>query len=167
MIRCNQIARHACSAMLVWLFAASIADPATAHPPTIVDGGAEKAVSEEIVDFRKRMAAAIAAKDVAKLRDMYATTFQHTHTSAKVDNRDARIVSALAGDPVIETAVADDLVVRVHAGGWVAIAIGTSAIPSMADGKTYAVKWMAVYVRAEQSWQLAASQATRSREIKK
>jgi hypothetical protein len=97
---------------------------------------------------------------------MYATTFSHTHTSAKTDTKDARIVSLLAGDPVIETAPADDLVIRAHAGGWVAIATGTSPIQSLADGRLYAVKWMAVYVRAEQSWQLAGSQATRSHEIK-
>ena len=157
-----------------WLVAAALALscvgsvlPTHAHPPTIVDGATEKATAAEIVDFRKRLAAAVAAKDAAKLREMYANTFQHTHTSAKVDGKDARIVSLLAGDPVIETAPADDLVIRVHAGGWAAVAFGTSPIKSLADGKTYAVRWTAMYVRNEQSWQLVASQATRSHEIAK
>lgn len=139
---------------------------ARAHPPTQLNVDGEKAVAEEIKDFRKRLADAIKAKDAIALRKMYADTFQHTHTSAKTDNKDARIVSALAGDPVIETADVDDLVVRTHGGGWVAIAFGTSSIKSMADGKTYAVKWTSVYVRNEQSWQLVASHATRSHEIK-
>jgi hypothetical protein len=36
----------------------------------------------------------------------------------------------------------------------------------MADGKIYAVKWLAVYSRTEKSWVLAASQATRAGEAK-
>ncbi len=139
--------------------------PVYGHPPSIVDGGAEKATAEEIVDFRKRLANAVVAKDAPLLRSMYADTFRHTHSSTKADTKDSRIAALLAGDPAIETAPADDLVVRAHAGGWVAIAYGTSPIKSISDGKTYAVAWMAVYVRTEQSWQLAGSQATRGREV--
>ncbi len=165
--RCLTEVRHHALALLLLLAVLGGPAPTHAHPPTIVDGAAEKATAEEVVDFRKRLADAVKAKDAAKLREMYATTFQHTHTSGNTDGRDARIVALLAGDPVIETAAADDLVVRVHAGGWVAIASGTSPIVSLADGKTYAVKWTVVYVRAEQSWQIVASQATRNGEIKK
>lgn len=139
---------------------------ARAHPPTQMNVDGEKIVTEEIKDFRKRLADAITAKDAVTLRKMYADTFQHTHTSAKTDSKDTRIVAALAGDPVIETADVDDLVIRAHGGGWVAVAFGTSPIKAMTDGKIYAVKWTAVYVRTEQSWHLVASQATRSHEIK-
>jgi ketosteroid isomerase-like protein len=139
--------------------------PAAAHPPSQMNAASEKGIAEEIIDFRRRMAEAIKAKDAAALRAMYAEAFQHIHTTAKTDGRDARIVSALAGDPVIETAAVEDLTVRAHAGGWVAIATATSPITSKADGKLYAVRWMAVYVRTDASWQLAASQATRSHEI--
>ena len=64
----------------------------------------------------------------------------HTHGSGKVDGKDARIVAALAGDPVIETAPVTDLVIRVP-GGWTAIATGLSPIRSLADGKTYNFRW--------------------------
>lgn len=139
--------------------------PGRAHPPSIVNAAAEKAISEEIQAFRKGLAEAIAGKDAAKLRDMYAEQFVHTHTTGKTDNRDARIVSALAGEPVIETAPVEDFLIRVP-NDWVAVATGTSPIKSMSDGKIYAVKWTAVYTRAGQSWQLVASQATRAHEIK-
>ena len=139
--------------------------PSGAHPPSIVNAAAEQAVGEEIRAFRKSLADAIAAKDVNKLRDMYAASFNHTHTTGKTDNRDARIVAALAGDPVIETAAAEDLVIGVP-NDWVAIATGTSPIKSMADGKVKRVKWIAVYTRADKSWVLAASQATRVAEVK-
>ena len=150
-------------ALVVALAAAPVG--AIAHPPAIVGEAAERAIGEEITAFRRALADAIKAKDVAKLRDMYAATFTHTHTSGKTDNRDARIVSALAGEPVIETAEVHDLVVRAP-NDWVAVITATSPIKSMADGKTYAVKWIQVYTRHEKGWLLVASQATRAGEWK-
>ena len=149
-------------ACLAWLLSAA---PALAHPPAILNQAAEKVVIEEVVEFRKVLAAAIEKKDAAALRTHYAEAFVHTHGSGKVDGKDARIVSALAGDPVIENAPVTDLVVRAP-GGWTAIATGVSPIKSMADGKTYSFRWTAVYVRVGDGWQLAASQVTRLAEVK-
>ena len=133
---------------------------ALAHPPLILSSEAEKATIEEVKDFRKSISEAIEKKDAAALRRIYADSFVHTHGSGKVDGKDARIVSALAGDPVIENAPVTDLVIRVP-GGWTAIATGVSPIRSLADGKTYNFRWTAVYVRMGDGWQIAASQATR------
>jgi ketosteroid isomerase-like protein len=143
----------------------SVAGVASAHPPAILSDAAEKATVEEVKDFRKTVSEAIERKDAAGLRKIYADSFVHTHGSGKVDGKDARIVSALAGDPVIENAPVTDLVIRVP-GGWTAIATGVSPIRSLADGKTYNFRWTAVYVRIGESWQIAASQATRLGEVK-
>ena len=151
-----------------WLLAALVlplASAVLAHPPAILSEREEKATAEEVIEFRKAVAAAIEKKDAASLRKIYADSFVHTHGSGKVDGKDARIVSALAGDPVIETAPVSDLVIRVP-GGWTAIATGVSPIRSLADGKTYNFRWTAVYVRMGESWQIAASQATRLGEVK-
>lgn len=139
--------------------------PAASHPPSILSQAEEKATAEEVRDFRKTVVAAIERKDAAALRKIYAESFVHTHGSGKVDGKDARIVSALAGDPVIETAPVTDLVIRVP-GGWTAIATGISPIKSLADGKTYNFRWTVVYVRMGEGWQIAASQATRLGEVK-
>ena len=139
--------------------------PAAAHPPSILNADAEKATVEEVKAFRAAVAAAIEAKDAATVRRIYADSFTHTHGSGKVDGKDARIVSALAGDPVIENAPVSDLAIRVP-GGWTAIATGMSPIRSLADGKIYNFRWTAVYVRLGEGWQLAASQATRLPEAK-
>ncbi|MET0568056.1 MAG: nuclear transport factor 2 family protein [Hyphomicrobiaceae bacterium] len=147
---------------LLWVVPAA---SAWAHPPAILNQAAEKAVIEEVAEFRRLLAAAIEKKDAAALRTHYADAFVHTHGSGKVDGKDARIVSALAGDPVIENAPVTDLVIRVP-GGWTAIATGVSPIKSMADGKTYSFRWTAVYVRMGDGWQIAASQATRLPEVK-
>jgi ketosteroid isomerase-like protein len=141
------------------------AGTALAHPPAILSDREEKATIEEVLDFRKSISRAIEAKDAAALRKIYADSFVHTHGSGKVDGKDARIVSALAGDPVIENAPVTELVIRVP-GGWTAVATGLSPIRSLADGKTYQFRWTAVYVRTGETWQIAASQATRMPEVK-
>lgn len=151
--------------LLGLLLACALPAAAFAHPPTILSPAAEKATAEEVIAFRKELAATIVARDAAKLREMYAPSFVHTHGSGKVDGKDARLVSALAGDPVIENAPSADLVVRIPS-DWVAVATGISPIRSLADGKTYAFRWTAVYVRTPTSWHLAASQAMRLDEVK-
>lgn len=163
----RMVAGSLLSVLAVWTFTVAVAPiaPARAHPPAILNEAAEKLVAEDVKAFRKAVADAIAAKDAAKLRDMYHAGFTHTHTSGKTDGRDARIVSALAGEPVIETSEATDLTVRAP-NDWVAVVTGTSPIRAMSDGKTYAVKWMQVFTRTEKSWVLVASQATRGQEVK-
>jgi ketosteroid isomerase-like protein len=135
-----------------------LAGSALAHPPSILSEREEKATAEEVVEFRKTVSRAIEKKDAAALRKIYADGF--AHTTGKVDDKKARIAAVLAGDPVIETAPVTDLVIRVP-GGWTAIVRGVSAIASKGDGKTARVRWTAVYVRAGDSWQIAASHATR------
>jgi hypothetical protein len=66
---------------------------------------------------------------------------------------------------VIETAPVQDLEIRIPT-GWTGIATGVSPIMSLADGKTYLVRWTVTYVRGDRSWQIAASHATRMGEVK-
>jgi ketosteroid isomerase-like protein len=138
---------------------------AIAHPPAILSEKAQKLVAEEVAAFRKELAAAIKAKNIKKLKRMYAPTFVHTHGSGKLDGKDARIKSVLDDHPVIENAPVTELVIRIPS-DWVGVATGLSPIKSEADGKTYAFRWTTVYVRESNSWNVAASHATRLHEIK-
>ena len=138
--------------------------PALAHPPAILSEKAQKLVAEEVAAFRKELAAAIKAKNVTRLKRMYAPTFIHTHGSGKLDGKDARIKSILDGHPVIEDAPVTELVIRIPS-DWVGVVTGLSPIKSQVDGKTYAFRWTTVYVREGMSWNVAASHATRLNEI--
>lgn len=138
--------------------------PALAHPPAILSEKAQKLVAEEVAAFRKELAAAIKAKNVTRLKRMYAPTFVHTHGSGKLDGKDARIKSILDGHPVIEDAPVTELVIRIPS-DWVGVVTGLSPIKSQVDGKTYAFRWTTVYVREGMSWNVAASHATRLNEI--
>ena len=84
---------------------------ASAHPDH--GPGDDKVRAElerQIVDFRAALKDAVTAKNVAALKQMYADSFTHTHGSGKMDNRDARLVSLLAGEPTVEMAPASELV---------------------------------------------------------
>ncbi|MGL4438473.1 MAG: nuclear transport factor 2 family protein [Bosea sp. (in: a-proteobacteria)] len=151
--------------MLTLGLAALATTPALAHPPTLLSPEGHKHTAEEIIAFRKDLADAVVLKDVVKLRTLYADSFTHTHTTSKVDGKDARIVALLAGEPTIEIIPAQNLAINILAGGWVAIATGITPITAMSDGKVYAVHWTATYTRTETGWQLAASHATRGREL--
>lgn len=130
-----------------------------AHPTTPRPAAAAT-VERELMAFREALAAALQAKDVAKLKDLYTEDFTHTHGSGKVDGRDARIVSLLAGEPVIETAPLSEVSVRIH-GGDVAILAAKSPILNVRENRPYDFRWMQVFVKAGSQWRLAASQATR------
>jgi hypothetical protein len=110
--------------------------------------------------LREELKRAIERKDAALLRAMYADSFTHTHGSGRIDGKDTRIVSALAGDPVIETAPVDDLNYRVF-GDHTIVVTGKSPILNKAENRTYKFRWISVYVKTGGRWQLAASQATR------
>ena len=115
---------------------------------------------DEVTAFRAKLAKAVETKDFATLRASYADSFSHTHGSGKFDNKDARLVAAMAGEPLIEAAPASELVFRVFAGPTV-ILTGKSPILNVKEQKTYDFRWVCVYVTAASGWQLAVSQATR------
>jgi ketosteroid isomerase-like protein len=146
--------------VLVGAFLLFGAYPASAHPPGHQPTITELAIGREVMDLRDQIRAAITAKDIRVLVESYTADFTHTHGSAKVDNRDARIVTLLAGEPAIETAPLDELMIRVH-GTTTVIVSGRSPIKSLADSKTYDFRWTQVFVKAGNRWQLAVSQATR------
>lgn len=137
-----------------------VAGPALAHPPRQPDAAEQQSLIEEIKTFREKIAKAVIDKDFPALRAIYADAFSHTHGSGKLDNKDARIVSAMAGEPMIENAPASELSYRVFAGPTVVVT-GKSPILNVKEQKTYDFRWVAVYVTGRDGWLLAVSQATR------
>ena len=134
--------------------------PLAAHPHDEPKAAEALGVEREVLSARDAIKAAVADKDAGALRALYAADFSHTHGSGKMDGRDARIVSLLSGEPVIELAPVADLHVHVH-GGATAIVTGRSPILNRAEGRTYEFRWMQVFARTGAGWTLAASQATR------
>lgn len=137
-----------------------LSSAALAHPPRQPDSAEAQTLIKEVTEFREKLARAVKDKDLATMRALYADAFTHTHGSGKLDNKDARLVSAMAGEPLIEAAPASELSFRVFAGPTV-IVTGLSPILNVKEQKTYDFRWVSVYVTAKDGWQLAVSQATR------
>jgi hypothetical protein len=144
----------------------AVVGQAMAHPPARLSAQSEAGMVEEVHVFRKRMVEAAASRNTASLRNAYAERFVHTDPTGKREGREARIAALLAGTPAIETAPVRDLTVHIHAGGWVAIAVGTSPLALPPDGKPHAVHWTTTYARNGEAWQIVASHATRGDEWK-
>jgi Domain of unknown function (DUF4440) len=132
---------------------------AAAHPPAKLTLEQEKGVIEELMAFRKVLADAVASKDAKKLRTLYADSFRHTHASGAIDKKDAYIAAIVSGQAVIETAAVTELEIRIP-GGWTGVVTGRSTLSPMADGKPGDVRWMSVFVRKGDSWQVAGCQVT-------
>jgi len=145
--------------LLIALLTATL-PAAVAHPLEGPRTPEIEALEQELLAFRKELIEATAAKDVVKLRTMYVDSYTHTHGSGKVDGKDARIVSLLAGDPVIENAPVEDLSIRTF-NFDTAVVTGKSPILNKAENRMYDFRWITVYVKAHGKWHLAASQATR------
>lgn len=142
--------------------AALVAAPlaVTAHPHDAPRSELVLAVEKEVLATRDLIQKAALNRDVPALKKLFAEEFSHTHGSGKMEGRDARILSLIAGEPVIELAPVTDRHVHVH-GGATAIVSGLSPILNTTENKTHDFRWMQVYVKGASGWRLVASQATR------
>ncbi len=132
--------------------------PAAAHPPGVADE--DQAVAHEVEALRETVKSAIARKDGRLLRAIYADNFTHTHASGRVDRKQARITTLLAGEPEIETAHADDLNYRVYRDHTIVVT-GTSTLRPRGARRPQRFRWMSVYAKTGADWQIVASQVTR------
>lgn len=133
---------------------------ALAHPPRQPDKAESASIIEEIKIVRDKLAKAVTDKDARALRAIYADAFTHTRESGKLDDKEARIAAAMAGESMIENASASDLSYRVFAGPTVVVT-GKSFLRNAGEQKPRDVRWVAVYVTGRDGWLLAVSQATR------
>ena len=131
---------------------------AIAHPIEPVPQSDTK-LQNDIGAFRKSFVAAATNRDVAALRRFYTDDFTHTHTSGKVDGKDARIVSVMANEPTVEMAPVSEFQLSCF-GESVCIARALSPIKRGTDGKWFDTRWTQTYVKTGKGWQIAVSQAT-------
>ena len=120
----------------------------------------DAAATQEILDLRERLRAAVARKDRAALEGFYADNFQHLRDTGRLDLKAERIALLLAGDQGIETAPEVEMTVQVY-GPATAVATGTSRVRDTQSGGSAPYRWLTVYVRTGEGWRVALSQASR------
>jgi ketosteroid isomerase-like protein len=138
--------------------ASAALSPSFAHPIDPVPKTDPK-LQAEISAFRRHFQAAGTSRDAAALRNYYTDDFTHTHTSGKVDGKDARIVSVIAGEATVEMATAPEFHLSCF-GESVCIVRALSPIKRGTDGKWFDVRWTQTFVKTSKGWQIAVSQAT-------
>jgi ketosteroid isomerase-like protein len=136
----------------------ALAATALAHPIDPVPQ-ADTKLQAEIAAFRKEVQSAASSRDAVALRRFYTDDFTHTHTSGKVDGKDARIVSVIAAEPSVEMAPTPEFKLSCF-GESVCIARALSPIKRGTDGKWFDVRWTQTFVKTSRGWQIAVSQAT-------
>ncbi len=132
--------------------------PSFAHPIDPVPK-ADAKLQTEIAAFRKEFQAAANQRDAAALRRYYTEDFTHTHTSGKLDGKDARIVSVIAGEATVEMAATPEFHLSCF-GESMCIVRALSPIKRASDGKWFDVRWTQTFVKTSKGWQIAISQAT-------
>src|SRR5690348_15452004 len=85
---------------------------ANAQSARVARNSADAGVMEEVLAFRDKVRAAVAAKDRAALDSLYADGFMHLRDSGRVDLKADRITLLLSGEPTIETAPDESVDVR-------------------------------------------------------
>ena len=130
----------------------------TAHPIEAASKTDPK-LANDIAAFRKDFQAAGTNRDAAALKRFYTDDFTHTHTSGKVDGKDARIISVMAGEATVEMAPVPEFHLSCF-GESVCIVRALSPIKRGSDGKWFDVRWTQTYIKTGKGWQIAISQAT-------
>jgi ketosteroid isomerase-like protein len=154
----THVKRIRSTAALGVAIAAALCSAAIAHPIDPVPA-ADPTLQAEITAFRKEFQSAADKRDAAALRSYYTEDFTHTHTSGKVDGKDARIVSVLAAEQTVEMAPVPEFRLSCF-GESVCIARALSPIKRATDGKWIDVRRTQTYVKTSKGWQIAISQAT-------
>jgi Domain of unknown function (DUF4440) len=129
----------------------------TARSPRI---DAETPLAKEALAFRDKIRAAIAAKDRQVLEATYADNFGHLRDSGRIDYKGDRIALLLSGEPTIESAPEENMVVQVFEPATVAV-IAVSPVKDRQTGLFPRFRWLTLYVKQADGWKVALSQASR------
>ena len=145
--------------ILLALLAAAMPSLAAAQ---MARGVAEAIVTDEVLAFRERIRTAAGKKDRQALAAAYADNFRHFRDSGRVDLKNERIALLVSGESTIETAPEENMVVQVFTPA-LAVVSGVSPIKDRQTGRSPAFRWLTVYMKQGDAWQVAISQASRVR----
>ena len=144
--------------LLALVAAAPVAAFAQGARPSRPDG--EAPLAREALAFREKVRAAIEAKDKRALDAAYADNFSHLRDSGRVDHKGDRIALLLSGEPTIETAPEENLVVEAFEPATVAV-VAVSPVKDRQTGAAPRFRWLTVYIKQADGWRVALSQASR------
>jgi hypothetical protein len=147
-------------ALLLLLGFLAVPAAALAQPSGPARRSPESPLVQEALAFREKIRSAIAAKDRPALEAAYADNFNHLRDSGRIDYKGDRIQLLLSGEPTIESAPEENMVVQVFEPATVAV-IAVSPVKDRQTGLFPRFRWLTVYVKQDVGWKVALSQASR------
>src|SRR5215208_7260462 len=108
-------------ALLLLLGLAALPTTAVAQSAGAARRSPESPLAQEALAFRDKVRAAIAAKDRPTLEAAYSDNFNHLRDSGRMDYKGDRIQLLLSGEPTIESAPEENMVVQVFEPATVAV----------------------------------------------
>ena len=118
-------------------------------------------MEKEILELEKQWVAALLESDADFLAGLYADGIVYTHTNAAMDTKASYVAKIRNRDLVYHTLERHDIDVRII--GGTALATCRWVQTSTSGGVAFAVdaRYLHVYVRVTDQWQLVAHQSTK------
>lgn len=143
------------------LFVLAVASSGVAAQSTrVARSSAESGATQDVLAVRDKIRNAVAGKNRSALEALYSDDFVHLRDSGRVEVKGDRISLLLSGESTIEVAPEESVDVRLF-GPATAIATGVSLIRDPQVRRNVPFRWLTVYVKQGDAWQVAASQASR------
>ena len=114
-----------------------------------------------VIDLDRKRMQAMAAKDVATLEALLADDLVYTHSSARLDTKRSLIEGMTSGKTVYTSVEPSD--VKAQDLGTAVVLTGIARIKVTSGGKAmeFGVRFMDVYAKRNDRWQMVAWQSTR------
>jgi len=115
----------------------------------------------EVLEADDRRVEAMRKGDWAALGAALADDLTYVHSTARLESKGEHLANLRAGKPHYRGIAPRERKVRVH--GTVGVVTGVSEMHVEREGKEqrFAVRYLAVYVKAANHWRMAAWQSTR------
>jgi Domain of unknown function (DUF4440) len=123
---------------------------------------AQDSIQAQVLAVDDRRFTAMIRADTTALRSMLAPDLAYTHTSGERQNRDEFLHTLASGDLRYESIVPVERIVR-RLSAEAAVVIGRSTMRVEAAGqvRAFTIRYVAVYQRTTEGWQLVVWQSTR------
>jgi hypothetical protein len=147
-------------AAVALVIAAAPVSGVPAQPARIAHNTAQAGAMQDVLAVRDKIRTAVTDRNRPALETLYSDDFVHLRDSGRVEVKGDRISLLLSGESTIETAPEESVDVRMF-GPTTAIATGVSLIRDPQVRRNVPFRWLTVYVKQGDAWQVAASQASR------
>jgi hypothetical protein len=121
----------------------------------------QSAIEKEISQLESRRFQAMMQADTAVLDSILSDELTYIHTSGQVDTKAQFIEALRSGELKYESISPDDVKVRIHKAAAVVAGHARMKVKSRGQTQSFSIRFLDVYARRNDRWQMVAWQSTR------